>query len=174
MSWNVTLRPTSDASPNNLRVKDGHAYPHYTCVNEESPDDGTLYLYQAYSSLGEYEAFGMENPTRNGVVRSLTLYNRARASGATDGRVAPTIWISGTKYGYTDVQTLTTSWADYYKAWTTNPATGAPWTWDDIDSLIIGSRLYCDSANYAYLTQVYAVLLCENSSHPRAQLIGPW
>ena len=62
----------------------------------------------------------------------------------------------GTAYE-SSAKTVTTSYADYSKQWSANPATGSAWTWDEIDNLHIGVSLReCEhDVYYTRCTQLY-------------------
>ena len=47
------------------------------------------------------------------------------------------------------------SWTTVSNEWTVNPATGSPWTWNEIDSLQIGVTLLGSRLSTTQCTQVY-------------------
>jgi len=71
-----------------------------------------------------------------GSISNVRLY--VRAKGNAGAEIIPTLKISGVEYPR-QTHTLTTSYANYYDDWATNPA-GGSWTWSNIDAMEAGFR----------------------------------
>ena len=57
-----------------------------------------------------------------------------------------------------DLETLTPYWVTHSKEWATNPNTGQPWTWDEINAMQAGVRLTArelEDEEWAKCTQLY-------------------
>ncbi len=59
-------------------------------------------------------------------------------------------------FGNTITLVGSAGWNNYSKTWTTNPNTGQDWTWQEIDDLQIGIKLYDDGTGQPECTQAYA------------------
>ncbi len=78
-------------------------------------------------------------------ISSVTAYCRAKGSVITDTLVF--VWRTySNDYETTVPLTLTTSFAEYSEAKTTNPNTGNAWTWTEVDALELGSRTPTNAA----------------------------
>lgn len=127
------IRPTSDqvAALSTFGAGTGN----YGRVNESSTND-TNGLTTSSSATDRY---GMGDLSLSGTITSVTAYIRgwceeppgsvARAASCQMG-----VYIGSTGY-YSEEKTLSTSVANLYKSWATNPATEAAWTWEDINAL---------------------------------------
>ncbi len=74
--------------------------------------------------------------------------------GAGTGQIV--IYTSGTYTG--DLENLTSDYTLYSKEWATNPHTGQPWTWDEVNALLAGVRLEAkdtEEEEFAKCTKLY-------------------
>ena len=113
----------------------------WRCVDEQTADDDTTYVYRSSSSSNYIrDTYATQDTSASGTINSVTIYIRCRYSGGSATPNARTVVrISGTDYVGTDI-ILTTSWATYSTTYTTNPAGGA-WTWAAINALECGVDL---------------------------------
>jgi prepilin-type N-terminal cleavage/methylation domain-containing protein len=155
-SDSIILRPNGAGSITNIPTRSG-CPANWQCVDESSPDDNTTYLSVCDNSFFA-DVYSIENPLSNSCpIVSVTVYCRARFDHS-QGNVQPTLYIGGSQYNSASQQ-LTTSWANYKKTWTTNPANGSAWTWTDIDNLQAGARIDGQNASLcSRLTQVWVVV----------------
>jgi hypothetical protein len=94
-------------------------------------------------------------------INSITLRAVARASGSHDQRIQIIGRTNAANYyGSETTMTGNAGWETYSATWASNPDTGQIWTWQDIDALQIGVKLYNDSSSNAtgepQCTQVWA------------------
>ena len=153
-----TLRPNAQGSYE--ECSNSGDYPNYECVDEVSSDGATTYVYSSGGATLK-DTYNIQNHSEGmGAIDSVTVYARARAyySGScADMRMQIIARTHSTNY-YGNMITLigNAGWDTYSETWTTNPNTGQPWTWDEIDDLQIGIKLYDDGYGYPQCTQVYA------------------
>jgi type IV pilus assembly protein PilY1 len=98
-----------------------------------------------------------------GTITSVEVVAVARKSSSSPTRrIRGILRISGTDYGSAS-SSLSTSYDDYHWSWATNPATGMPWQWSEINGSLEGfggmPYQYTPTAsNYIRITQVYLVI----------------
>lgn len=132
---------------------------HWEKVDEASADDATTMIYQAFSSEDQVwrgDLFTTEDHVAgSGTISSATVHFRVRRSVASglDAWARPVIQTHDTQYNGTTV-TITpfNTWTNYSQTWTTNPNTGDPWTWEEIDALQIGVGLRMDYVGFPWYT----------------------
>ena len=153
------LRPDGAGSITNLTIS-GCA-SNFLCVNESSSDDDVTYVERAHTSYAT-DVYSMDNPVASlGTIDSVVVHCRAKKT-LMNGGIQPTIFTNATEYNGT-AQSLTTSYADYSQAWSTNPNTTAVWTWTEINNLQAGVRLEGQSVTKpAYCTQVWVEVFYTN------------
>jgi prepilin-type N-terminal cleavage/methylation domain-containing protein len=151
----LTLRPNGAGASAGL--SSSGCGSNYLCVSEVTSDENSSTVWSSSLSYSEdYYALADPGP-QSCPITKVTVYCRARQT-LLLGTVRPVISVSGTKYTGTR-QTLSLSFANYSSSWTTNPKTGAAWTWTDIASLQAGVRLSgALGLVYAYCTQVWVVV----------------
>jgi len=151
------LRPNSSGSYTQCyRYGD---WPNYECVDEAVADDSSTFVYSKYGYT-KMDTYNIQNSSGSGTITSVTIHARARAYyyySCADMGMQIVARTHSTNY-YSDEFTLigNAGWGDYSETWTTNPYTGEPWTWDEIDDLQIGVKLYDYGPGYPDCTQVYA------------------
>ncbi len=155
-----TLRPNAAGDECNISFYTGEPCPnHYQNVDEALADGyGTSVSTKAPS--WERDLYNIEDHSvGTDIITSVTVYARGLAVDPPTQASLRIVLKSGAAVGESTEKTLTTGWADYSYTWITNPATGAAFTWTDIDSLQIGVSItdsdYPDE-EYTYITQVYA------------------
>lgn len=151
-SSTVILRPNGAGSMTNLTRSGCSA--NWQCVSEAVADDDGSYVQRADNSYAP-EVYAMENPTSSAcAITRVTVYCRARRT-QSQGDIRPSLYIGGTEYNGT-AQALSSSYANYSSQWTTNPSTGAAWTWTEVNSLQAGMRIRGQSGTHpARCTQVW-------------------
>jgi hypothetical protein len=153
------LRPNGSGNYTQCYHNSG-GYYNYQCVDEEVADDTVSYVYSK-NGYTKTDTYKIQNHSEgSGTINSVTVHARARAhySGTcADMRMKIVARTHSTMYyGSTITLVGNGGWGDYSKTWTTNPDTGEDWTWDEIDNLQIGIKLYDDGPGYPQCTQVYA------------------
>ena len=154
-SSNLILRPDGVGSLTNLTSSGCPS--NYQCVDESGSDDDATIVIRAASSYSG-DVYSLDNPgVASGTIDSVTVYCRARRTESL-GDVIVGVYVNSTSYEVSS-QSLTGSYLDYSGVWTTNPATGNPWIWTEIDNLQAGPRLRGQSSSWpAYCTQVWVVV----------------
>jgi prepilin-type N-terminal cleavage/methylation domain-containing protein len=154
-SASVTIRPNGNGSKTDL-TSSGCA-SHWQCVSETVADEDASRVICADNSYHD-DYYAMENPVAGACnPTKVTVWCRAKKN-HTQGDVRQVVFVGGTAYAGTFAN-LTTSYVNYSYSWTTNPKTGAAWTWTDINNLEAGVRLTGqNSGKPAYCTQVWVVV----------------
>jgi hypothetical protein len=126
----------------------------WQCV-DENPANTTDNLYT--SAKNTYESFAFQDTGfTTETINSVTLYFYGQRYSSTRYRFQPLIRASSTNY-LGPLKSLTSSYAYYTETYTTNPATGSPWTIAEVNALEAGMKSY--SASYGgRIAQVYAVV----------------
>jgi hypothetical protein len=141
----LTLRPSGAGSSTQWLPSKS---PNWDCVNE-TPASDTDFVASATINHIDYYTFPYHT-TESGVINSVTIYIRSASSQS--GNVYISVYTHGVGYFY--VQATTTQYALKNTVLTTNPNTGLPWTWNEIDYLQVGEK----SASGSYenrVSQVY-------------------
>jgi hypothetical protein len=145
-----TLRPTGAGFETNLTPSAG---ANWQCVSDGA--DATYVSNNLTSYLRDL--YELANSTvSSGVIVNLGVYFRIINSATGTAYGIPELYIGGNTYSGA-AQTATTSWATKNQVYTTNPATGAGWTWNDINNLEIGVSLAA-TTNETRCSEVYAVV----------------
>jgi len=106
---------------------------HYDKVNETSPDNDATYIYTNVEP--ESDLFTLTDTSQTGTINSVTVWARIKTLGNERTKIGVKTY--GISYWSASI-IVTTSYADYSAAWTTNPNTTASWTWTEINNLIAG------------------------------------
>ena len=115
------------------------AASNWDCVNDTNPDDDTTYV--ASATVGQLDTYAMQDMTATaGTIVGVQTGLRARKDDASVRQIAPEIRHAGTNYDGTAV-TLTTSYANYYQVYETNPGTSVAWTISDINNMEAGVKI---------------------------------
>ncbi len=163
-----TLRPVANGNP--IQWSRSGCSSNYQCVDETSQDGDSTRVYT--NSIGKVDRYALSDPTYwgDGAIDYVRVYTVARhtdtgGGGPPCGRWCPTGGGSGSVYsinllvdGYpSSAKVLSTSYATHSHTWTTNPATGQPWTYADIVKLDAGvqSADLVSTAKQIRVTQVY-------------------
>lgn len=148
----LTLRP--DGAGKDTDLTPIPAVANYLNVDEAVPDDDTTYVYTSYD-LGENDIYSLGNSTyQRGPINSVTVYAVAKETGS--GTIRLVVYTNSVRY-YGDIEGLFGSYDEDDHIWTTNPSTGNPWTWDEINNLEAGVNINSNTA-IVNITQVYVVV----------------
>ncbi|MHA2271974.1 MAG: DUF2341 domain-containing protein [Candidatus Hodarchaeales archaeon] len=148
----LVLRPNGNDTNPELTVV-GSTY-NWDAVNEKRTDFLTSYVYSSASSYLTDNYTVMDAPVITGAaIDTVTITAMARrSSGAAQLRTAlsthSTIFWGAEK-------SLTLSWSSYSTHYQTNPFTGSPWTWAEVNSMHIGVSLKGDGTSFANCTQLW-------------------
>jgi hypothetical protein len=152
-----TLRPNAAGDEGNISNAHGAAYPdHYQNVDDVTPDGLITDVYSDESAWAR-DLYNIEDHSLGtDIITAVRIYAHAMSDDLPIQTSIKIVFKSGATVTEGIEQTITTSWADYSQTWITNPATGAAFTWTDIDSLQIGISLReANSGKESFVTQVY-------------------
>ena len=135
----IILRPNANGDVNN-----GEQYPtsgeHWDKVDEVTADGDTTYLSTPTNSgSNREERFEIENATQSGVIDSVKVYVRAKTlSTSYPGTLYIAVKTHEKKYTQNVSDDLTGAYKTLSHTWTVNPYTNQPWTWEEVNNLLIG------------------------------------
>lgn len=167
-----TLRPDGPGAETVLQPYGNGA--NWECVDEDSPDDGTTYVYWYTTTGYRRDLYDLPASAGSGTINFIKIYFRVRGYETMVGdaliHAKPALRSDTTVTDGTEVSV--TSWQTFSEQWNTNPVGGA-WEWADIDALQIGISLdIIDTARYAYCTQIYVEVDYTPPAVPANPLIG--
>ena len=153
-----TLRPNAAGDSTQFTPYPNTGEANWEDVDEETADNDTTYVYNS-TTPAKTDVYNLTPHTGSGTINSVTVYAVAKKTGGTGNNITIVIRTGGTNYnGATGAQSLTTSYATYSDSWATNPKSGNPWSWDDIDALQAGCTLSYKIGYQNRCTQVYVVV----------------
>lgn len=147
------LRPSGAGSLTQIYGQYPTSGAHWDKVDDVIADDAKTYV-SAHDGPAT-DLYALTAPTGSGIINSVTIYFRTDIGWSTP----PPNWAKGkikthgTIYS-TEADTGNHPYVTFSSTWITNPYTGKPWTWDEIDALEAGVELFEDGGS-AYCTQVY-------------------
>jgi hypothetical protein len=155
----MILRPNGAGSQTNLT--NSGCSENWECVDESNPDDDASRVIRA-SSQWAIDYYNLDDSgAGTGIITRVVVWAMAKRA-QNQGRIMLSVYTYGSQYLGID-QALTVSYQSFSEEWTTNPNTGAPWTWTEIDDLQAGVRLSGQNSNFpAYCTQVYIEVFYTN------------
>jgi hypothetical protein len=142
----LTLRPNSDDALNVATIVTG---ANGWAVVDEAVEDTADYIN--VNSVMDWTygdaTFGFpDHTTETGRIKGIKVTARAAMSSAYNALLKLRIKL-GASYFDVGAQVLTTSSATYAVTFYHNPATGALWSWSDVDALVCGVYLAADRTN---------------------------
>ncbi len=160
--WNSILTPAAETET--LRPNAAGAYTqsdpfgdvtNYLCVDEEVADDDATYV-ETSGGATELDTYNIPDHSEGvATIIAVTVYVRSEATTTADLHAAETV-IRTYDTDYFGTSTLLpTSYTDLQTTYNTNPYTTDAWTWDEIDALEIGVRMYDNNGGEVRTTQVY-------------------
>jgi len=161
-----TLRPNAAGDETNIDDREpdtGEA--NYEDIDEADADNETT-LVKTINETYLRDFYNLENHSvGGGTINFIKVYARAVTYWTPSIATLKIVIKSGTGDGAPDTPdesdeiTVTEDWTTYSNTWATNPATGLPWTWDEIDQLQVGISLRrIASFKRTSCTQVYVVV----------------
>lgn len=167
-NWNSVLTPVTDAitfRPNAAGDETGinEQYPvtgeHWDKVAEETADNDGTYVATDTNVWQEdlYNITNHSTQTAGGTINYVKVYMVGATTVNTTGTTAYIhIKTNGVEYNGSE-EVLSIDYTTFSNQWNTNPQSGQPWTWNEIDNLQIGVGLRRpDGSEFAKCTQVYA------------------
>lgn len=125
----------------------------WECVDEVTPDEDTTFVNISAKSKKDFYNL-QDHTTETGSISNVRL--TARAKGNAGSELNLRIIVGDIEYQGT-TRTLTTSYADYYDDWATNPA-GGNWDWSAIDAMEAGFVASKSNAVEHRVTQLYVTV----------------
>lgn len=160
----AVLYPTSDIIANWPYVYPSTPSTHYDKVDDPdaSPDEDATYIQTDDTSTPYGDRYGKASLSlpSGAVITSVQIRMRAKRvplnpSYKANPRIYGALRISGNSYFGNTARTLTNdAYADFTDTWTVNPATGNPWTLDDINNTLEAFNIL---GNSAYRTDPYGL-----------------
>jgi hypothetical protein len=155
----VILRPIGTGDETDINSQYPATGDHWDKVDEATSDDDSTYVYTADTNYKEdlYNTANHSTQTAGGDIQYVEVFMVSRVStNATQTSAYAHIKTNGVEYNGPS-ENLTTSYAQYSQFWNTNPQSGSPWIWNEVDNLQtgVGMRKAGPSIN-SLCTQVYA------------------
>jgi hypothetical protein len=155
-----TLRPNAAGDETSIASQYPASTYHWDKVDEETADDNTTYVYTTATSY-QRDLYNLPaHSVGSGTINSITIYFRIAISNslyivyAKPSQKSGATVTDGTEVTRTSAGA--TTYLTYSQTYTTNPATGVAYTWDEIDALEIGLQLHSNnSSGSGRCTQVY-------------------
>lgn len=133
----------------------------YTKVDEASSDGDSTYLQNSNSTNPVLFDYNYNQTKPAGTITVTVKVTAKKTDSGSTRKIKGVLKLGGVNYESNTVD-LGTSYSTYSFAWTSNPATGLPWAWNEIKSSGVGSLeafgVMADSAytsKYPRITQVY-------------------
>jgi len=147
----LVLHPTGVGSSTVL-VGGGVGAGNWDLVNEETPDDNATYVASSGGTSYETDTYSTQDAgMSSGSIDSVTVHIRA-CKGLGGSKAKTVLRTSSVDCLGSKINLNSTTYSDHSTAYLTNPATGAAWTWDEIDAMEVGVT----TRKGARCTQVYA------------------
>ena len=155
----IILRPVGPGDETGITSQYPDSGEHWDKVDDTSSDGDSTYIYTSIPTWEEdlYNTANHSSQTAGGDIQYIEVFMISRtSSNATQASAYVHIKTNGVEYNGTS-ENLTTSYAEYSYSWNTNPQSGSPWTWNEIDGLQIGIGMRRGGVVIDSLcTQVYA------------------
>jgi len=149
------IYPTSDNSVAMQYVYPTSPTTHWDKVDDawDSPDEDSTYIWA--DTNGDYkDLYNLSNhTTETGSITNVRVVARVYRETGDGDYIVLHVYTDGSQYD-SPAQTVTTSYADVYYDWATNPA-GGDWDWTDIDNLVAGATFTRSQNRDIFCTQLY-------------------
>jgi len=154
-----TLRP--NATGNYTQCDPVGDVSNYLCVDEEVADDDATYV-ETSGGATELDTYSIPDHSEGiGTINSVAVYIRCGATTTADLHAAETVIQTHDTNYFSSNTTLPISYTDLSTTYETNPDTTNAWTWDEIDALETGVRMYDNNGGEVRCTQVYVDVIYE-------------
>jgi len=153
-----TLRPDGVGDETNIDLQEPLSGAHWDKVDDVTSDSDSTYVGTEWFEWQEDLYNIADHSTGSGNINYVRVYAVAKAEIV--NKEVTNLYLHIKTNGVEDngpEAQISTSYLPYSYQWNTNPQTGNPWTWDEIDALQIGVGLRRPKpGNYTRVTQVYA------------------
>jgi len=151
----LTLRPNGAGDLTELSKYPNTGEANWQDVDDVSADEDSSYVFCVENEwvwdLYEFE----DHTTEDEEINTVRLWVRARCYPDLSGLIGhPVIKTHGTEY-YGKSRNLTSVYTNLGWRFDTNPYTGLPWTWDEIDDIQAGVAIGGITTQYARYTQIW-------------------
>lgn len=125
--------PTGDSSGSNTWTASS-AGSKFEDVDDPigTPDDDTTYISIAESGGAQQFTFSAFDIPNGATINSVSVLFRCKSPNGGDVTLRPRVRVGGTDNGHSPL-TMTTSYANYTRSFTTNPVTTVAWTEADVE-----------------------------------------
>lgn len=166
----ITLNPSDNGTFTNFTPV-GATY-NWQCVSDSSDDTRV----SMFATTGIYnDTYTIENATgvQSYDIDNISVMVRCWNTNA-NAQYAPLIYINGSTYN-PSYGGVGISWYNYEYTWTTNPNTGNPWTWNEIDELEAGVTSQFTSGYDIYVQCSQVIITVNYDDEPKypPSLISP-
>lgn len=153
------LRPTANGTYTEWGELFGAGTTHWDHVEEVTADDGASYIMDNTWNGTERDTFQLSD-TNYTSIGWVEVVARAARITTNDNNNVRLFLRSGSADAQSPVQTLSMSWTDVSYTWTTDPATGQPWTQSAVNALQAGiqNAMGPSGGGGVEVTQVYVVV----------------
>ncbi|HEY7878793.1 MAG TPA: hypothetical protein VIC55_11230 [Gemmatimonadaceae bacterium] len=134
-----TLRPTANGNYTEWGEQFGSGTTHWDRVDEATVDDAGSYIMDNTWNGTERDAYQMSDTSYSSIT-SIEVFARAARVGTNDNNNVKLSIRSGSVDQDSTAKTLSMSWGYVSNVWTTDPATGLPWTTAAVNALQAGVR----------------------------------
>jgi hypothetical protein len=157
------LIPNAAGSATELPTQYPETGEHWDKVGEITADDAGTYVSTLRSRRWEKDLYQLSDMTGGGgdydEISGITVYFRIAAGGDCGVRAMAEIRTNGWNFSGDTETTYGTGFTTFSQQWTNNPATGQPWTRDEINALEAGVTMRgAGRNNPALCTQVYVAV----------------
>lgn len=158
------LRPNGAGDETGIQNVTGAA-THWQAVNEAVADDATTTVHHDTDSTSGRDLYTIQSSSVGaGTINSVAITIRFEG---TTGWSKTAIKTHATVYESAQLSSgADDTWSTQTVTYTTNPNTGAAWTWSEIAALQIGARNFRDPVQQGRVTQIYATIDYTAASGP--------
>ena len=131
---------------------------HWNCCNEDPPNDDNSYV-QTTTQSWQGEVYSLKDIAGSGNINWVRVYIRAKHNNVLEpaSYIRTLIRTHDTDYTSENID-LTTSYQNLNIQYDTNPLSGLPWTWDEVNSLQAGAFARSFGNRFVRLTKVWVVV----------------
>jgi len=163
----ITYRPNNTTTFNNHKLHYGRnvgapAVTNYTYINDEVPNDYIEWVGTS-GTTGALDLHDITTSTTTlsgSTIDKVTVFIKAGLS-MNEGSVKIAIGVDGNTHLSDGFSIPCESWKNFSHSWTTNPETGNPWKWHEIEALKAGYKCFRGWGSYegyAGVTQMYVIV----------------
>lgn len=172
------LSPTASADTATLNPNAAGNYGQWTWIGEaadytcwQSDDADTTYA--TTGTRNRNHSVNLDDVSLVGTVNSVTVYAKARQTTG-DEFIQLLLRTYATDYLSASTGVVPTTYAVYSNTWASNPNSGAPWTWSEINALDVGVRSIRNGGTWTGELRVTKVWVVVDYTPPDTQAPTTW